>query len=176
MKKLPEFFEYVKSAKNSIGEITVPDYEKHFENLENFDPNLVFLDRNVFIIDFRISKFLYLSPNTNSVIGYDQMECLKMGPMGVMELMHPLDASIITSKFFVEGHDFIKQIKRLDIGKIKVSYCYRLLQKDRTYKTLQQQFSHLMLDEDFNPLVIMGTNSDITDIHTKPELFGRIHH
>lgn len=175
MKKLPEFFEYVKSAKHAIGEIKVPNYEQHFQNLENFDPSLGFLDRNVFIVDFRINKFLYLSPNTSSVIGHDQAECLKMGPMGIMELMHPIDVGIITTKFFVEGHELIKQIKSLDISRIKVSYSYRLTQKDGTYKTLLQQFSHLMLDEDYNPLVIMGTNSDLSDIHTKPELFGRIH-
>lgn len=175
MKKLPEFFEYVKSARNAIGEIAVPNYEKHFENLENFDPSLGFLDRNVFIIDFRTSEFLYLSPNTNSILGYNQAECKKMGPMKIMELMHPTDANIITSKFFVEGHEFIKKIKDLDISKVKVSYSYRLLQKDNTYRVLLQQFSHLMLDEDYNPLVILGTTSDLTDIHTKPELFCRIH-
>lgn len=175
MKKLPEFFEYVKSAKSAIGEIAVPDYEKHFENLENFDPSLGFLDRNVYIIDFRINKFLYISPNTPSIIGYSLNEISKIGPMGIMELFHPLDANIITTKFFVEGHEFIKKIKDLDISKIKISYSYRLLQKDGSYKVLLQQFSHLMLDEELNPLVIMGTNSDLSDIHTKPELFCRIH-
>lgn len=175
MKRLPDFYEYVRSARHAIGEITVPDYEKHFENLENIDSSLGFLDRIVYILDFRTSEFLYLSPNANAILGYSHEECMKMGPMRFMELFHPLDANIITTQFFIEGHSFIKEIKNLDISKVKVSYSYRLLQKDNSYKVLLQQFSHLMVDEEYNPLVIMGTTSDITEIHTKPELFGRVH-
>lgn len=175
MQKLPGFIDYVQSAKDAIGSIAISGYEKYFEELENFNPSLNYLNQTLFIIDFRTNKFIYLSPNTDDIQGYDKDEFMELGPLKYIELFHPVDASIITTKFFVEGHEFIKQIKNLDISKVKVSYNYRLLQKDGSYKTLLQQFSHLMLDEDMNPLIIMGTTSDITEIHTKPELFCRIH-
>lgn len=171
-----DFYEYVKSAKNAVGEIAVPDYEKHFNNLEQLDSDLMLLDRMLFVIDFRVGQFAYISPNSHLINGYTQKECMDMGPMKLMEYFHPMDANIIATRFFTEGHEFIKQIKDLDISRVKVMYSFRMLQKDGRYKVLLQQFSHLMMDEEYNPLIIMGTTTDLTEIHTKPELFGRIHY
>lgn len=176
MEKIQDFYGYVRAAKGAVGQIVVSNYDKYFNDLEHLDSELVLLDRVLFIIDFRINQFLYLSPNSHQINGYTQAECLEMGPVKYVELFHPLDASIITAGFFVEGHQFIKKIKNLDFSKVKISYSYRLLQKDGTYKVLFQQFSQLMVDEENNPLVIMGTTTDLTEIHTRPELFCRIHY
>lgn len=175
MKKVSQLFEYVKSAKDAFGEIAVEDYEKHFEHAHALAPGLSYLSQALFIIDFRTQKFTYLSPNVQEILGYSLQESKEMGPMNFIELYHPLDAHIITHKFFVEGHEFIKAIPNLDISKVKVSFCYRLMQKDGSFKIVHQQFWHLMVDEEYNPLVIMGSSSDISDFHTKPELFCRIY-
>jgi DNA-binding NarL/FixJ family response regulator len=55
-----------------------------------------------------------------------------------------------------------------------VSYNYRLRLKNGTYRYLLQQFSYMMVDQDLNPLVIMGTTTDISNIYTKSELFCRL--
>lgn len=175
MAKLGHLFDYIKSAKNAVNHLAVPNYERYFEDLETINPTFNVLDYSMYVIDFRLNKYLYLSPNCNEILGYTDEESINMGPISFMELFHPLDANIIFTQFFPEGHEYIKQIKNLDLTKVKVSYSFRLLQKNGQYKTMINQFSHMLLDEELNPIVIMGTSSDITDIYTKPECFCRIH-
>lgn len=176
MSKLPNFFEYVKSAKDFIATFGIIDYEKYFLQLEHSSQSLDYLNQVLFIIDFRTNEFAYLSPNCFEVNGYTNEELLNISPLGYVNMFHPTDAHIITTKFFIEGLAFTRKIKDVDHTKIKTSYSYRFLQKDGSYKTLLQQFSQVLFDEDFNPLVIMGTTTDISEIHTKPELFCRIHY
>jgi len=176
MSRLPNFFDYVKSAKEAVGKISVRDYDAYFEKLESSEPNIDLFSAVLYIIDFRTNEFLYLSPNCNDINGYTREECLKMTPLGFIQLFHPTDANIITTHFFVEGHELIKNIKNVDHSKARVSYSFRLQQKNGSCKTLMQQFTSLLVDGDHNPLVIMGATIDISEIHSKPEMFCRIHY
>lgn len=171
-----DFLSYVRSARQKLASVAVPGYEKYFGDMESFSPVMGFLEQVLYIIDFRTEEFLYISPNTKNVNGYEQNECLQMGPLKYMELMHEKDFSIIVNEVFPAGLKASKSITDYEMDKLKISFSYRLRQKDGSYRTLLNQFSHLLEDDEKNPLVIMGTTSNITDIHHKPELFARINY
>lgn len=176
MNKESDFLSYVKNASQKLASVAVPGYEKYFREMESFSPVIGHLEQVLYIIDFRTDEFLYISPNTFNIFGYEQSECLKMGPMKYMELMHEKDFSIIVNDVFPEGLKTSKSIRDYEMDKLKISFSYRLKQKDGSYRTLLNQFTHMMEDDEKNPLVIMGTTSNISEIHQKPELFARIHY
>lgn len=168
------FISYLRTAKALIANTIAPSYKNLPESIEYISPVLSNLEQMLYVFDLGNNKFTYLSDNTKDITGYSADEMHKLGPEKFMELWHEKDFEVIVNTVFSEGLELIKQQKDTDISKHKITYSYRLKQKDGTYRTLLNQFSHVLEDEYRNPLVIMGTSSDITDIHSKPELFCRI--
>jgi DNA-binding CsgD family transcriptional regulator len=169
------FEHYLKTAKYLSEKESIPDYEKYFEAGSFKDSLLGSLDNVLFVIDLRESKFIYLSPNTMDVEGYEKDYLMKLGPMNYFNLVHEIDSEIIINKIFDDGMSYVKDNKsKFNFSKMKISYNYRLRQKNNNHKMLMQQFSYMMIDEDVNPLIIMGTVSDITELYDKNELFCRI--
>ena len=174
--QFPGFMDYIAMTKNKMAHEKIPGYENYFTNLDSFNPLLNHLDSSVFLLDFRIGKFLYVSPNTSDIFGSGPDEIMNMSLNEVLEMYHPKDAEIILNRFFPEGEEIIHKLVEDNLFNVKISYNYRYRKTDGTYIMLLQQFSYVMLDEDRNPLMIMGTISNIHDIHNRRELFCRIHH
>lgn len=170
-----DFLAYLGQARHLLEHARVPGFEQHFENLETFNPVFNYLDSIVFILDLRTGQFPYLSPNSEEIQGYTADEVIRLGAQQALELYHPVDAEIVINQFFPDGLSEHRRMSESENFRSKVSYNYRLRQKDGSYLMLLQQFSFLMFDEEYNPLMIMGTISNINDIHQKPELFCRIH-
>ena len=101
---------------------------------------------------------------------------MEMGLPSYMGLWHQKDAQIVLTNVFADGHTAILKIPAFDKKRLKTSYNYRLKQKDGSYKMLMAQSSYLATDENLNPILIIGTVSDITEIQTKPEIFCRVHY
>lgn len=169
------FRNYLYKAKFLTEKARIPNFEKYFEAGKFKDDLLGNLENVLFVIDLRINEFIYLSPNTYEVEGYHKEFLLKLTPNNYFNIVHPTDAEIVINKIFPDGMNFVAENRaNIDFTKMKISYNYRLKQPNDSYKMLLQQFSYIMVDEELNPLVIMGTVSDITDIYEKNELFCRI--
>lgn len=171
---MDDFLKYLKEA-NQVPDIkSIPNYEKYLspEVFENFLAHKI--DDVLFIIDFRIPKFIYLSPNTSYVHGYEKEEILALGPVNFYNLIHPDDHEIIMKEVFTDITKFISQNSELDSTSLNISYNYRLKQKNDTYRFLMNSFSYMILGEGFFPLVIIGTVSDISDLYTRKGLFCQI--
>ncbi|MFN3343292.1 MAG: LuxR C-terminal-related transcriptional regulator [Flavobacteriales bacterium] len=166
--------QYLSQAKDFLEAQCVPDFEKYLSAISIENPVFGYLDAVLFIVDLKINKIVYVSDNAFEVEGYTAEELKKLSATGYIELMHPLDAEIMVNKVFVDGMSFTSNNPNLPFDKFKVSYNYRLKQKNGKYKMLMQQFSYLMVDELQNPLMLIGTVTDISDLHHKPELFCRI--
>jgi DNA-binding CsgD family transcriptional regulator len=166
--------QYVKQARELLEAERVPDYEKYLKGISDDNPVFGYLDSVLFIVDLRINRIIYISGNAFEVEGYTKEELQKLSATDYMQLMHPKDSEIVVNKVFIDGMSFTSDNPKLPFDKFKVTYNYRLKQKNGSYKMLMQQFSYLMVDEQQNPLMLMGTVTDITDLHQKPELFCRI--
>ena len=170
------FFKYLENAKNLLASKEIPDLQEYFNTLDAIHPNIGFSDQILFVSDFSQQRFAYLSPNTLEVKGYHVDELIHMGIPSYMGMWHPKDAEIVLTKLFSDGHSAILKIPNFDKKNLKTSYNYRLKQKDGSYKMLMAQSSYLATDENLNPILIIGTVSDITEIQTKPEIFCRVHY
>ena len=168
------FIEYLEQAKNLVEAASIPNFDRYFDTKLYTDPILGSIRSVLYVLDFRIAKFLYLSPNTSEIEGYSRDEIMKIGPMGYFDLMHPTDVEIVIEKLFPAGMKYIADHKNIDHANLRIAYNYRIRQKDGSYRYMLQQFSYMMVDQELNPLVIMGTVTDISEIYTKPELFCRL--
>ena len=111
----------------------------------------------LFFIDFRQSKFLFLSSNTPEVEGYTKEEIIAMGPFKFYDLIHPADNIIMNSNTFVSINKYFINLDKDDISDYKIGYNYRLKQKDGTYVWLDNEFIFLMAGDNYEPLIIVGT-------------------
>lgn len=166
--------EYLEQAKVLLEAEKIPDYDKFLTEEYLNNPVFSFLDSVLFIVDFREDRIVYTSKNSLEIEGYSSDFLTGLSATGYFDLLHPLDAELVVNKVFVDGMGFTAQMENLELSKFKVAYNYRLRQPNGTYKMLMQQFSYLMVDEERNPLMIIGTVSDISGIQTKQEMFVRI--
>lgn len=169
-----DFITYLRTAKALIASTIAPSYKNLPENIEYISPVLSNLEQMLYVFDLENNKFTYLSDNSLNIMGYPAEELYKIGPEKFMEMWHEKDFEIIVNTVFSEGLDLIKKQNDSDISKHKIAFTYRLKQKDGSYRTLLNQFSHVLEDENRNPLVLMGTTSNISEIQSKPELFCRV--
>jgi len=171
-----DFFKYLENAKNLLASKEIPDLQEYFNTLDSIHPSIGYSDQILFVSDFSQQRFAYLSPNTLDVKGYHVNELMDMGIPAYMGLWHPKDAGIVLTNVFADGHAAILKIQNFDKKRLKTSYNYRLKQKDGSFKMLMAQSTYLATDENLNPILIIGTVSDITEIQTKPEIFCRVHY
>ncbi len=139
-----------------------------FEPLDNFDElvnelkNIEMLDMNessTYITDYRANKFIYISPNVKDISGYTREETLSYGPDGIMALFHPKDREIISDILFIEGDKAIKKTPNIFNYKLKISFTYRLQQKDGTYVKILNQFTPILINKSKEIVAIMGTTT-----------------
>lgn len=168
------FKSFLEKAKHINDIESLEGYERFFDPSFFNDEVAGDLDVVLFVIDFRVPSFIYLSPNTNQVHGYSKSEILAVGPIEFYNWLHPTDNKIVLTQIFSDINDFINSNKKIDFTNVKISYNYRLKQKDGSYKFLMNRFSTIIKGPGNAPLVIIGTVRDISDLYTKSELFCRI--
>lgn len=169
-----DFISFLEKAKNISDIESVEGFERYFHPSFFNDDVAGDLDVVLFVIDFRIPSFIYLSPNTNQVHGYTKKEILAVGPIAFYSWLHPVDNNIVLTEIFSDINDFVYTNKKIDFTNVKISYNYRLKQKEGSYKFLMNRFSTILKGPGNSPLVIIGTVRDISELYTKRELFCRI--
>ncbi len=150
-------------------------YVSHLIKPDDYLPLLEHMDATLFVIDFRESIFTYISNNCERISGYTKDELNKMGVFNYLMLVHENDQVAILNKIFPKGMEVTRAHKDIDLSKLKISYNYRLKQKDGSYRMLLQNFSYLLADDEFNPLVIMGTTMDVSHILKDTHVNCRMH-
>lgn len=170
-----DFPSYIKQAKHFSEMARVPDYDRFFRDVAFKDSVFEPIESVLFVIDLQQASFLYLSPNTRQVEGYEVDEIKAKGPIRYFEWVHPMDAELILHKIFAEGMKFVKKLELTDLSNLRVSYNFRLRQPNGEYRWMYQKFSYMSVDKENNPLVIMGTLQDISEFQDKEQIFCRIY-
>lgn len=175
MKK--DFVTYVNEARNAVGSSMAPAFEKYFQEIDGVSPLLGQLDQVVYVFDLRNNSHPYISDNAERVMGWSHQYFMEQGPMTYMEnLFHKEDFENIVTRVFPEGLSQIKYLEDYEMSAVKIVFSYRMLQPDGEYRLLLNQFSHVLEDEERNPLVIMGTTTDISQLGIPKETMARVVH
>lgn len=156
-----KFFKFLEEVKGKLMDADIPNLDGYFKELSHFNPLFDEFIASVFAIDFRQDKFIYISPNTLEITGYSAPETMAISVSEFMQKYHPVDLQIVSNQMFPAGNKALMKIPVKLRKSIKVSYNFRLLQEDGSYRNLLQQFSVLKFDPKFGPLVILGTMMNV---------------
>lgn len=172
--KKQTLIEYLQEARKFLESERVEGYENYIKAISSENVLLNQAETVLFIVDLKLDKIVYVSSNSDIVEGYTQQELMRISATKYFEMIHPKDAEIVINKVFVDGMTFTNNHPEISYDRFRVSYNYRFLQKDGSYKKLMQQFSYMMVDENKNPLMLMGTIIDISEIYLQPNIFCKI--
>ncbi len=166
---------FFNEAKNAIKEKGIINKDEFLGEIEKYIPLSQQTDAILFVIDYRLGEFLYVSPNAIHVEGYTAEEVIEAGPVGFIENFHPIDAEVLMNKVYPDGMEFTYQMPEIDYPSTRISVNYRLKQKTGEYFSMLQQFWYLADDGNRNPLAIIGTVTNITDLYKEHKMFCKIH-
>lgn len=118
----------------------------------------------VYIIDYRVTNYLYLSSNCEQMLGYTAAEIMQNGgqPWHIKNNIHPDDLRVFSSEVFVRFVDYTRSLAQSEFKKLRFSVNLRARRKDGVYIQALQQYVILEADESGNPLITLGTWTDIT--------------
>jgi DNA-binding CsgD family transcriptional regulator len=174
--KIPaDLKEYLQQASKLTGFHKIPEFDQYIQDISHFNPLLNQLDQVVYVLNLSEGKFNYISPNCLEVEGYDSKELMKLSFIQFMDLVHPFESNIVVNEFFPESWKCFEDAQPEELFNLKLTYNYRFKQKDGSYITMLNQFSIILFDEALNPMMTLGTVSNITDIYNKPEMFCRVY-
>ncbi len=115
-------------------------------------------------MDYKHQKYPYMSSSVEGIIGYKPQEFYEKGISFTLKLMHPEDVAIITGKVMKSFLTWIHTINIENLNNYRFSFNYRALRSDGQYIHLLQQYTVALVDEYRNPLLYIGTITDISAI------------
>merc|ERR1711974_79867 len=92
------FNQYIEAAKEACIKKFGHQYDTYFHSHHFQDAIQEINTPVVFLIDFRTPEFLYLSPNTANIQGYDHAEIVAIGPYKFYEKIHASDIVQLADK------------------------------------------------------------------------------
>lgn len=117
-----------------------------------------------FIMDFPVKRFSYVHSTIEDILG------LKAKETTVLDLaarVHPDDA-----EHFIKCEErgikfYFQEIEPSKINKYKISYCFRMLDKNNTYRLFHHQAIALSLDKENRISKVLAIHTDISHITEK---------
>lgn len=166
---------FFNEAKQAIKQTGLVNKDEFVSEIEKYIPLSQQTDAILFVIDYRIGEFIYVSPNAFHVEGYTAEEVMEAGPIGFIGNFHPIDSEVLMNSVYPDGMEFVYQMPEVEFPSTRISVNYRLKQKTGEYFTMLQQFWYLADDGNRNPLAIIGTVTNITDLYKEHQMFCKIH-
>lgn len=113
-----------------------------------------------YFFDIKNLEFRYVSPGVKNVLGFDANEVSV--PM-IMSRIHPDDQPVFLNHEAAVV-DFVKTLPTEKIDKYKMSYDYRILNRDGQYVRILQQAVAMQYKDNNSLLLTMGVHTDISHL------------
>lgn len=115
----------------------------------------------IYFMNFKTSKFEYLSPSSLKVTGYTPEEIIYLQESGNLNFLHPEEEENV--------HEFFKQLDiRPEDDDINRTITFRMKHKISGYRWVSNTRT-VIFDENGEPAAIVGNLRDITDIKNAQE-------
>lgn len=159
------YYKLLQSVKNG----SEPEVEKHIRQIRKEFPVLVidkFSPSAIYILDYLHQNYGYMSSSVESIIGYPAEDFYKHGIAFTFSIIHPDDALVLTGKITQVFLNKLHTISPAQLNHYRFSWNYRARRKDGKYIQILQQLTVALVDENRNPLLYVGTTSDISAFKT----------
>ncbi len=121
----------------------------------------------IFILDYQKREYLHLNEQCEQLMGYTPQEVMKEGiPHHIRNNMHPDDLVILSQEVFQRFLEYTRSFSKNKLKKLRFSLNFRYKRKDQVYINVLQQYVVLKSDDDGNPIITLGTWTDISAFKT----------
>jgi DNA-binding CsgD family transcriptional regulator len=119
----------------------------------------------VFMINFATGKYPFMAGAFKQITGFEP-NATDPGVAFTMDRMHPDDSSVYSNVCFEKFLEYCRGATDEQIANSRFSVNWRWLRADRTYVQLLQQYVVLERDDKRNPILNLGTITDISNYKT----------
>lgn len=162
IKSTNNYFDFIKNINHTKAELNTERIKPYIEKLTALNTLNVFLPCGIFVLDYSIRNYLYLSKNAETITGYPLEELYRYGQDLQINNTHPEDLKIFTSDVFTIFLLHTKTIEKSELEKTRFSVNFRYKRKDGVLIHVLQQYVVLETDKNGNPLITMGIWADMT--------------
>ena len=158
-----QYFEYVDYIKNNAVSLPLKPATYYLKKVKQLSSIINHLPSVVYLLDYRTDAYLFMSKNCEQMLGYTSDEVIERGPKWhVKNNLHPYDMKVFTSEVFSSFLDYTRSFSKSELPNIRFSVNIRAKRKDGVYIHALQQYTVIESDEAGNPLLTLGTWTDIT--------------
>lgn len=162
IKTTDNYFDFIKNIKSAKTELNLERIKPYIKKLTAINTLNDFLPCGIFVLDYSIRNYLYLSKNAETITGYSLAELYLHGQELQISNIHLEDFKIFTSDVFTNFILHTKTIEKSELEKTRFSVNFRYKRKDGVFIHVLQQYVVLETDKNGNPLITMGIWADMT--------------
>jgi DNA-binding CsgD family transcriptional regulator len=115
----------------------------------------------IYILNYQQQKFIYISEDVHHLIGYDSLHFTSNSLEWYLKQFHPEDLKEFKEQIFEKYITHLKNQKKESIRNIQFSINYRFKKPTNEFIQLLDNYTVLEVDEENNPIMILGVLSDI---------------
>ena len=157
------YFEYVDYIKNNSSSLPYKPAAYYLKKIKLLNGIINNLPTVVYMLDYRKASYLFLGKNCEQILGYTYKEVIEKGfRWHVTNNIHPDDMAVFTSDVFASFLAHTRSFPKRELPNIRFSLNVRAKRKDGVYIHALQQYTVLETDDAGNPLLTLGTWTDIT--------------
>lgn len=162
--------------KLSSSDVNSDDYDSIIQEFSHF-----ILEHHVggilYVLDHSVEKYLFVSSNCETVLGFERDEILKQGLSFLWDKMHPADRMLLKNGAMGSSYyEFVKIIPSDQLDRFTFTYNFRIQNSNNTYNQVLAQTKVLLRSADKAPLITLGLITDISDYKSDSTLSLKVSH
>lgn len=146
----------------SKDELKLQAKEYYLEKYNIFQNVMEIMPCAMYLLDYQQQKFLFISDEIRDLIGYTAKDLTHLGYEWYIDQLHFEDRREFTERVFENFVIYAQQLDKENSKNAQFSINYRFKNKKGLHLQLLDQFIVLEVDDENNPVLVLGILSDIS--------------
>lgn len=125
-----------------------------------------FMPSVVYILNFQTQAFEYLGEEVKHILGYTAQHLKEMKYTQLVDAIHPEYIKTFKDAVFEEFVCYVKTIDTAEITNYRFTFQYKIADKGGFFIKVSDQFIVLEVDEEGNPIVVLGLYQDVSHLRS----------
>jgi DNA-binding CsgD family transcriptional regulator len=158
-----QYFEYINYITKNSQQLPLKPASFYVKIIKQLNGIINQLPSVVYLLDYRSANYLFLGKNCEQMLGWTHKEIITRGQQWhIKNNIHPDDLAVFSSDVFSKFLAHTRSFSKSELKNIRFSVNFRCKRKDGAYMQALQQYVVVETDKTGNPLLTLGTWTDIT--------------
>ena len=153
-----KFTQYIQSK----DELKLQEKEYYLEKYTIFQNVMEIMPCAMYLLDYRQQRHIFISDEIQDLIGYTSEDFIRLGYDWYLDQLHFEDMREFTERVFENFVSYAQKLDKEQIKNAQFSINYRFKNKKGHFLQLLDQFIVLEVDDENNPVLVLGILSDIS--------------